>query len=250
MACCIGARLAHSVQQALNITEMETIFWSDSMVALYWLREKGGWSVFVSNRIKETKPLFPNVAWVLRFINNVRSRINERKTGQLTVEQIESAEIQLIRSVQAQSFPDENSIPNLCAFRDENNIIRVKTRITERIDTPHFLSPILLPNNCIFTERLVEHLYIESYHAGTQLLLSIIREKYWILGGRRTLRKIWNACVKCRRFKSKSPTADPVSLPADRVKNAAVFEVVGVDLAGPLYIKRGIHLCPLPSITS
>ncbi|GBM22766.1 hypothetical protein AVEN_238310-1 [Araneus ventricosus] len=26
MACCIGARLAHSVQQALNITEMETIF--------------------------------------------------------------------------------------------------------------------------------------------------------------------------------------------------------------------------------
>ncbi|GBO26983.1 hypothetical protein AVEN_148065-1 [Araneus ventricosus] len=35
------------------------------------------------------------------------------------------------------------------------------------------------------------------------------------------------------------PTADPVSLPADRVKDAAVFEVVGVDLAGPLYIKRG-----------
>ncbi|GBN44195.1 hypothetical protein AVEN_148419-1 [Araneus ventricosus] len=63
MACCIGARLAHSVQQALNITEMETIFWSDSMVALYWLREKGGWSVFESNRIKEIKTLFPNGEW-------------------------------------------------------------------------------------------------------------------------------------------------------------------------------------------
>ncbi|GBN58559.1 hypothetical protein AVEN_275607-1, partial [Araneus ventricosus] len=72
---------------------------------------------------------------------------------------------------------------------------------------------------------LVEHLHTDNYHAGTQLLLSIIREKYWILGGRRTVRKIWNACVKCRRFKSKSPTADPVSLPADRVKDAAVFEV-------------------------
>ncbi|GBO43894.1 hypothetical protein AVEN_203275-1, partial [Araneus ventricosus] len=104
MACCIGARLAHSIQQALNITEMGTIFWSDSMVALYWLSEKGGWSVFVSNRIKEIKTLFPN-------------------------------------------------------------------------------------------------------------------------GGRRTVRKIWNACVRCRRFESKSPTADPVSLPADRVKDAAVFEV-------------------------
>ncbi|CAL1297242.1 unnamed protein product [Larinioides sclopetarius] len=78
-----------------------------------------------------------------------------------------------------------------------------------------------------------------NHHAGTQLLLSIIREKYWILGGRRTVRKIWNACAKCRRFKSKSRLADPVSLPADRVEDAAVFEVVGVDLAGPLYIKRG-----------
>ncbi|GFT18860.1 integrase catalytic domain-containing protein [Trichonephila clavipes] len=32
---------------------------------------------------------------------------------------------------------------------------------------------------------------------------------------------------------------DPVSLASDRVKDAAVFEVVGVDLAGPLYVKRG-----------
>ncbi|GBM85887.1 hypothetical protein AVEN_144314-1 [Araneus ventricosus] len=208
---------------------------------LYWLREKGGWSVFVSNRIKEIKTLFRNsewryvpgkinpadlisrgcspshlvglqwwegplwlvespdtwpvtelincetseisserkkvrlytlnlseekvpwyarkfskfhsilrlVAWVLRLIYNVRGRINERKRGQFTVEEKDSAEIQLIRYIQAQSFPDEKSIANLCVFRDENNIICVKTRITERIDTPHFLSPNLLPNNCV-----------------------------------------------------------------------------------------------------
>ncbi|GBO00439.1 hypothetical protein AVEN_133051-1 [Araneus ventricosus] len=63
MTCCFGARLAHSAQQALNITEMETIFWSDPMVELYWLREKGGWSVFFSNRIKEIKTLSPNSEW-------------------------------------------------------------------------------------------------------------------------------------------------------------------------------------------
>ncbi|GFX19597.1 integrase catalytic domain-containing protein [Trichonephila clavipes] len=179
------------------------------------------------------------VAWVLRFINNVRSRINDRKKGQLSLDELESAEIQLIRFVQAQSFTDEKLISNLSVFTDDNNIIRVKTRITERIDAPNFLSPILLPNNCIFKQILVVHFHLKNHHAGTHLLLSIIREKYWIIGGRRTLRKIWNACVKCRRFKSKSPMTDPVSLPSDRVKNAAVFEVVGVDLAGPLYVKRG-----------
>ncbi|GFU84127.1 integrase catalytic domain-containing protein [Trichonephila clavipes] len=63
MACCIGARLAHSVQESLKITEMETVFWSDSMVVLYCLKEKRGWSVFVSNWIKEIKTLFPNSEW-------------------------------------------------------------------------------------------------------------------------------------------------------------------------------------------
>ncbi|GFV28561.1 integrase catalytic domain-containing protein [Trichonephila clavipes] len=86
------------------------------------------------------------VAWVLRFLNNVRSRISDKKKGQLSLDELESAEIQLIRSVQAQSFTDEKLISNLSVFRDDN-IIRVKTRITERIDAPNFLSPILLPNN-------------------------------------------------------------------------------------------------------
>ncbi|GFU53923.1 integrase catalytic domain-containing protein [Trichonephila clavipes] len=281
MACYIGARWAHSVQESLNITEMETVFWSDSMVALYWLREKGGWSVFVSNRIKEIKNLFPKTEWrhvrkkinpadlisrgcspshlvesnwwegpmwlvespdiwpitklpdydtseislerkkvrlcnlnlsekilplyarkfskfhsilrlvalVLRFLNNVRNRISDRKKGQLSLDELESAEIELIRSVQAQSFTDEKLVSNLSVFRDDN-IIRVKTRITERIGAPNFLSPILLPKNCVVTQRLLEHFNLKNHHAGTQLPLSIIREKYWIIGGRRTVRKI------------------------------------------------------------
>ncbi|GFV74270.1 integrase catalytic domain-containing protein [Trichonephila clavipes] len=43
--------------------------------------------------------------------------------------------------------------------------------------------------------------------------------------------------ASCLRFKSRSLVAEP-SLPADRVKDAAVFEVIGIDLAGPLYLKR------------
>ncbi|GFV45778.1 integrase catalytic domain-containing protein [Trichonephila clavipes] len=83
-----------------------------------------------------------------KFLNNVRSRISDRKKGQLSLDELESAGIQLIRSVQAQSFTDE-------------------------------------------------------------------------------------------RFRSKSPMTDPVSLLSERVKDAAVYEVVGVHLAGALYVKRG-----------
>ncbi|KAF8785326.1 hypothetical protein HNY73_010883 [Argiope bruennichi] len=60
------------------------------------------------------------------------------------------------------------------------------------------------------------------------------------------VRKVWNKCVKCRRFKSKSFVAEPSSLPADRVKDAAVFEV---DLTGPLYLNRGEDLQDLTPVT-
>ncbi|GFY65060.1 integrase catalytic domain-containing protein [Trichonephila inaurata madagascariensis] len=63
MACCVDARFSHSVQLALNITDIETIFWSDFMVTLFWLRDKGDWSVFIANRIKEIKLLFPKSDW-------------------------------------------------------------------------------------------------------------------------------------------------------------------------------------------
>ncbi|GFU19858.1 integrase catalytic domain-containing protein [Nephila pilipes] len=39
MTCCIGVRLAHSIQQALNIMEMGTNFWSHSIIAFFVLVE-------------------------------------------------------------------------------------------------------------------------------------------------------------------------------------------------------------------
>ncbi|GFV56126.1 integrase catalytic domain-containing protein [Trichonephila clavipes] len=171
MACCIGARLARSVQESLNITEMETVFWSDSMVALYWLRENRAdlisrgcspshlveshwregplWLVespdtwpltklpdydtseislerkkvrlcnfnlseemlpWYARKFSKFHSILRLVSWVLRFLNNVRRRISDRKKGKLSLDDLESAEIQLIRSVQVQSFPDEKLI--------------------------------------------------------------------------------------------------------------------------------------------
>ncbi|GFW23979.1 integrase catalytic domain-containing protein [Trichonephila clavipes] len=122
---------------------------------------------------------------------------------------------------------------------DEEGIKRVKTRITERSDHPEFIYPIILPGECLFTQRLIEYYHRQNCHAGTQILLGILRERFWIVRSRRVVRKIVRSCIRCKRYKCKSPNSEPVSLPGDRVNDAAVFEVVGVDLAGPLYVKGG-----------
>ncbi|UYV68940.1 hypothetical protein LAZ67_6001729 [Cordylochernes scorpioides] len=94
-------------------------------------------------------------------------------------------------------------------------------------------------------------------HAGLQTLLGILRENYWILRSRKTVKKIINQCIRCKRFTVTPATVESTSLPEDRVRDAAVFEIVGVDLTGHLILKnkkkawiviftcavyRGVHL--------
>ncbi|GFW61678.1 integrase catalytic domain-containing protein [Trichonephila clavipes] len=72
----------------------------------------------------------------------------------------------------------------------------------------------------------------------TQMLISVLREKFWILRAR-TLRNIIQNSVKCKRYKAEPVKSESVSLPADRVRDADAFEVIGIDLAGPLFLKNG-----------
>ncbi|GFU76804.1 DUF5641 domain-containing protein [Trichonephila clavipes] len=63
MACCIGSRLANSIVNALNLPNLRITFWSDSTTALWWIKEKGSWSVFVENRVKEIRQLTRGHLW-------------------------------------------------------------------------------------------------------------------------------------------------------------------------------------------
>ncbi|GFY54133.1 integrase_H2C2 domain-containing protein [Trichonephila inaurata madagascariensis] len=106
-------------------------------------------------------------------------------------------------------FPNLSSIPLVNAFKDNEGVIRIKTKLTERKDDPNFIAPILLPSNCILTTRLIEYYHHKHCHAGVQILLSILRGKFWILKSRKTVRDVVRRCVRCRRYSSKSPVSDP-----------------------------------------
>ncbi|GFY55381.1 integrase catalytic domain-containing protein [Trichonephila inaurata madagascariensis] len=68
--------------------------------------------------------------------------------------------------------------------------------------------------------------------------MSTLREKYCILKARKTIREIIHKCVKCLRYDGKLNKLPIAPLPADRVRQAAIFKIVGTDLAGPLFVKK------------
>ncbi|OXA36644.1 uncharacterized protein LOC110862921 [Folsomia candida] len=183
------------------------------------------------------------VALIIRFANKLRKKSTEK--GELKRCELESAEEKLFILVQQETFPTtrvpEDVIAGLRVFRDEDStLLHVKTKLTHRNDdTNIFRQPVLLPNSHPLVDQLIREEHIYNAHAGAQFLMGRLRERCWIIQGRRAVRKIIKSCVICRRFTTKAPILQQAPLPEDRVKNARVFQTTGIDLAGPLYLKDG-----------
>ncbi|GBM35636.1 hypothetical protein AVEN_244522-1 [Araneus ventricosus] len=75
---------------------------------------------------------------------------------------------------------------------------------------------------------------LKNSHYGVQTLINILRETYWILRGRRVI----SSWVICKRYSSKKLECVTAPLSENRVRDSAVFQISGIDTAGPLFFKR------------
>ncbi|GFS53052.1 integrase catalytic domain-containing protein [Trichonephila inaurata madagascariensis] len=126
---------------------------------------------------------------MLRFVENCRHP-DKRVTSHLTVSELDAAEKVLVKIVQQETLKNENiesRLKTLCIFTDFNGLIRLKTKITRRDNVENFISPLLLPSDHPLVERLVFERHLQSSHAGTQVVLTDIRQKFWLLWGRKTV---------------------------------------------------------------
>ncbi|KFM74429.1 hypothetical protein X975_12745, partial [Stegodyphus mimosarum] len=167
------------------------------------------------------------IAWILRFAYNCRSEQIERKHGNLDSDEIFDAEKVLIKMVQEDCFVNEKDekLKTLVVFKDESGILTLKTKLTFREDTEEFKIPAVLPSNHEVVKRLVRYYHEKNAHAGTQILINILRERFWILNARKTVRSLINQCTVCRRFSAKKLETYTAPPPEDRLREAAVFEI-------------------------
>jgi hypothetical protein len=156
------------------------------------------------------------------------------------VEEVDSAELQVFRLIQKEAFQQNDAIiEGLRVQKAEDGLIRVTTKLLHRQDSDSFRSPVLLPSHHPIVEQLIRYLHRVYCHSGVQFLMGKLREKVWIIKSRRSIKSVLSKCVKCLRCQAKSPVTQPAPLPKDRVTTASTFQVAGVDLAGPLFLKSG-----------
>jgi hypothetical protein len=182
------------------------------------------------------------LAWFLRIVNSCRGqRIGQCMGKILLYKETLLAEKCIMRYVERESFAglQDERIACLDPFLDEEGIIGLRTRLVERADVGDLARPDVLPSRHPIVERLVLRTHVKSCHVGVQGLLSLLREKFWILKGRESIRAILSKCVRCRRHEARHMTASQPVLPEPRVRDVAVFETTGVDMAGLLYLRDG-----------
>ncbi|KAL3068195.1 hypothetical protein niasHS_016441 [Heterodera schachtii] len=196
------------------------------------------------NRLKAT------AAHTMRFIEKLRTRKNGKNSDEhqsnkpLTVAQLQQAENWILKEAQRLHPPSNDQIGELRLFQQEG-IWRCGGRLKEAPDLPYNSKhPIFLPHQAWITKLIIRHYDKLLKHCGPRILLSTLREEFWIPRGRKMVQQMLTSpqhgCLECRRERVKPYTyPEAPDLPKGRVSEARPFDKSGVDYFGPLKVKQG-----------
>ncbi|KAK9744624.1 hypothetical protein QE152_g7582 [Popillia japonica] len=163
-----------------------------------FLSTKADYTIF--ERYSNLRRLQRIVAYSLRFIDNCRTKNNRH--GDLTLEELKSSLVCLIKLAQRQIFGKEiNSLKNkqdvrnsklksLDPFLDENGILRVGGRLKNANIDFSQKHPIILPQHQL-TNLIIKQKHLECLPAGVQTLLGIIRQEFWPINAKNTIKKMF-----------------------------------------------------------
>ena len=123
---------------------------------------------------------------------------------------------------------------------DQQGIIRLGGRIEQAKLPYENRHPILLPSNHPLTNKLMRAYHEKLLHTVTDLVLTHIRQHFWIIHQRGAVKKIGRWCEECRKEKSKPLKQLMGNLPQKRLEIfSPPFYQTSVDFFGPIEVGYG-----------
>ncbi|XP_011689996.1 PREDICTED: uncharacterized protein LOC105451327 [Wasmannia auropunctata] len=190
-------------------------------------------------------------SWILRAIERFRhSKTVPASQDPLTALELESSllfwvkltqhayfstEIRLLRG--NKQLPKSSSLYRLTPFLDTEGRFRLRGRLQlSQLDLAE-KHPLIQLRSSRLTDLIMDYYHKQTLHGGPQLMLSVIRRKFWILGGRLPVRSFIHRCVTCTRQRAVTGLQQMGQLPASRATPCQPFYHTGIDYAGPLTLK-------------
>jgi hypothetical protein len=174
----------------------------------------------------------------------------------VTTDDLQRAEIQILKHVQCREFCEETAALNLVRnkakqtgikrssplyplnpFISANGLLCVGGRLQRSSLSAYEKHQIILPKKQPVTSLIIYQCHIVSGHSGKEFTLSLVRQKYWIIGARRGVRERLKGCITCRKCFSKPSVQKMADLPVARITpDKPPFTFVGVDFFGPFLV--------------
>ena len=194
--------------------------------------------------------LCKTVAVLCKFIEFISCKDRSLFMGNILVNDISNAAKIIIKCVQLETFPDDyNKLVTGCQINTRSNLAKLSPMMVENVirlggrlisGDPNESSLMILPYKHYVTDLIIYYYHDKVGHMGSNVVLSEIREKFWVIKGHAAVRRIISKCIICRKNRGKVVGQKMADLPIDRTKSdVAPFYVTGIDCFGPFYIKHG-----------
>ena len=190
------------------------------------------------------------VAQTLRLSNGIKKR------GKFSVDEIENAELALIKDIQQKYFrteldilmlgkniPKSSSIYQLDIFI-HRGIMRVGGRLRKANMDFNSKHPMVLPRQGHTTRLIIDYCHKKANHQGKGLTVNEAASRgYFILRGSKEFENYIRKCVVCRKLRGLRLQQKMADLPSERVDPSPPFTFTGIDCFGPFLVKNGRREC-------
>ena len=171
----------------------------------------------------------------------------EQSWQDLSVEELQEAEMYWYRRVQSDTYKEElqalsngkqisrsSRILMLDPIYDSRNkVMRVGGRLQDSDLPEEAKHQVILPHGHPIVEKKIMQVHHQSVCAGPSTTLSVLRQEIWITQGLRDVKRVIRNCRRCRRQHAAACSQKMGNLLNERVQSSFAFSHVGVDFAGP-----------------
>ena len=130
-------------------------------------------------------------------------------------------------------------ISSLNPFLDDNGLLRVGGRQRNATFSYNSRHPIILHSKHPLAKLLIRSEHLRIVHGGPLLVSASLSCNFHLVSGHRAICSVTRSCVTCRRRSAKPKPQMMGQLPVERITPDIVFSNVGVEYAGPVYLKQG-----------
>lgn len=197
-------------------------------------------------RFSSLSKLIGATAYIFRFIRKIRP---EEKW--LSVEERKNALIFWVKKTQNIAFNDEihlitsngnisakSRLKSLSPYIDSDGLLRVGGRLKHANIDVNATHQMILPSKGKLIVLIINDIHGKTLHGGGQVMLAYLRQQFWMLDARNTIRPQIHKCVTCQRHRANTASQLMGQLPSYRVQQSLPFRHTGVDYAGPMDVRR------------